>query len=148
MTSSTQDKGGKKGGRGKRLPVPFNAFGLIGDASRRLINVLKKELEVARVEIREKLTGLAIGLALVIGGTLFMLSSVMLLLQSAIAALVGMGLSSFVATLMVSGVVFAMGGLILWFGIIQLNPQRLTLSKTLAQLQADATALRDHVAPK
>ena len=108
------------------------------DAAKDIATLLLTELQLLRAEISEKLAFTAVSAALIGGGALLLMATIVLLLQAAITGLVAYGLSSPVATLIVAAVTLVAGGSLVWLGISRLNLARLAPSKTLDQLQKDS----------
>jgi hypothetical protein len=112
------------------------------DAAKDIATLLQTELQLLRAEISEKLAFTAVSAALIGGGALLLMATIVLLLQAAITGLVAYGLSSPVATLIVAAVTLVAGGSLVWLGISRLNLARLAPSKTLDQLQKDSNITR------
>ena len=111
-------------------------------AAKDIATLLQTELQLLRAEISEKLAFTAVSAALIGGGALLLMATIVLLLQAAITGLVAYGLSSPVATLIVAAVTLVAGGSLVWLGISRLNLARLAPSKTLDQLQKDSNITR------
>jgi hypothetical protein len=125
----------------RRRPARNNDKGVVdlaGDAMQDIATLLQTELQLLRAEISEKLTFTALSAALIGGGALLLMATIVLLLQAAITGLVAYGLSSPVATLIVAAVTLVAGAGLVWLGINRLNLARLAPSKTLLQLQKDS----------
>jgi len=112
---------------------------LAGDALKEIATLLQTELQLLRAEISEKLTFTALSVALIGGGALLLMATIVLLLQAAIAGLIDYGFSSPVAILIVAAATLVAGGGLIWFGLNRLSLARLAPSKTLDQLQKDST---------
>jgi len=112
---------------------------LAGDALKEIATLLQTELQLLRAEISEKLTFTALSVALIGGGALLLMATIVLLLQAAIAGLIDYGFSSPVAILIVAAATLVAGAGLIWFGLNRLSLVRLAPSKTLDQLQKDST---------
>jgi len=112
---------------------------LAGDALKEIATLLQTELQLLRAEISEKLTFTALSVALIGGGALLLMATIVLLLQAAIAGLIDYGFSSPVAILIVAAATLVAGAGLIWFGLNRLSLARLAPSKTLDQLQKDST---------
>jgi hypothetical protein len=99
---------------------------------------LQTELKLLRAEISEKLTFTALSAALIGGGALLLMATIVLLLEAAITGLVAYGFSWPVATLIGAAVTLIAGAGLIWLGINRLSLVRLAPSKTLDQLQKDS----------
>ena len=134
--SSTSDKT-----ESRRRPARTDDKGVVdlaGDAMQDIATLLQTELQLLRAEISEKLTFTALSAALIGGGALLLMATIVLLLEAAITGLVAYGFSWPVATLIVAAVTLIAGAGLIWLGINRLSLIRLAPSKTLDQLQKDS----------
>jgi uncharacterized membrane protein YqjE len=104
--------------------------------------LVQTELQLLRAEIFEKLTFTALSAALIGGGALLLMATIVLLLQVAVTGLVADGFSWPVATLIVGAVTLVAGAGLIWRGIDRLSLVRLARSKTLDQLQKDSNVAK------
>jgi Flp pilus assembly protein TadB len=74
---------------------------------------------------------------MIAAGGLFLVVTIVLLLQAGIAALVAYGVSWPAASLIVAGLTFIIGAGLTWYGLNRLSLGRLAPSRTLDQLQKD-----------
>ncbi len=111
---------------------------LFAEVVKEFSNLLHKEMQLARTELSEKVTLVALSVGLIVAGAVLVMAALLLLLQAGVAALVASGLSVAVATLVVAGATLIVGLGILWFGVTRLQAKNLAPAKTLAQLQQDA----------
>jgi uncharacterized membrane protein YqjE len=114
-------------------------IGLATDALKDFANLLQTELELLRAEISEKLTFIALSMALIGAGALLLAATIVLVLQAAIAGLVAYGFSWPVAILVVAAISLLAGGGLVWVGIHNLSFGRLVPTKTVTQVQKDTT---------
>ncbi len=112
---------------------------LASDALKEVATLLQIEFQLLRAEVLEKLTFTALSAALIGGGALLLMATIVLLLQAAIAGLVSYGVSWSVAILIVAAAAFLVGAGLIWLGLHRLSLVRLAPSKTLDQLQKDST---------
>ena len=133
-SASDEPESGRRPARPKDKSVADFAAG----AAKDIATLLQTELQLLRAEISEKLAFTAVSAALIGGGALLLMATIVLLLQAAITGLVAYGLSSPVATLIVAAVTLVAGAGLVWLGINRLNLARLAPSKTLDQLQKDS----------
>ncbi len=134
--SSASDE--PESGRRPARPKDKSVADFAADAAKDIATLLQTELQLLRAEISEKLVFTAVSAALIGGGALLLMATIVLLLQAAITGLVAFGLSSPVATLIVAAVTLVAGAGLVWLGINRLNLARLAPSKTLDQLQKDS----------
>jgi uncharacterized membrane protein YqjE len=125
----------------RRRPARADDKGVVdlaGDAMQEIATLLQTELQLLRAEISEKLTFTALSAALIGGGALLLMATIVLLLEAAITGLVAYGFSWPVAILIVSAVTLIAGAGLIWLGINRLSLVRFAPSKTLDQLQKDS----------
>src|SRR4029434_1477801 len=126
---------------GRRPPARASEKGVVdlaGDAMKEIATLVQTELQLLRAEICEKLTFTALAVALIGGGGVILMATIVLLLQSAVTGLVADGVSWPVATLIVAAVTLVAGAGLIWLGINRLSVVRLAPSKTIDQLQKDS----------
>jgi hypothetical protein len=111
---------------------------LTADVLREIANLFRAELHLLHAEVYEKLTFTALSLCIIAAGALFLVVTVVLLLQSTIAELVAYGLSWSAASLVVAGLTLILGGGLTWYGLNRLSLDRIAPSRTIDQLQKDA----------
>lgn len=119
---------------------------LLGDLVTQTSTLVRKEVQLARAEVSEKvaLVGAAgVGVAV---GAFLLLAALMVLLQAAVAALVEYAhLSATVSALIVTVVVGVIGYIMLRRGLDQLKASSLTPDRTVAQLSQDAAVVKEQV---
>jgi len=111
---------------------------VFSDLIAQLTALLRKEGELARTEVSEKIAHVASGLGLAMVGALLAVPALVILLEAIVAALMRTGMSMFVAALIVGGVALAIGVILLVIGFGRLKTTNLIPEKTLHQLQRDA----------
>jgi Putative Actinobacterial Holin-X, holin superfamily III len=124
----------------RRRPMRAGDKGVVdiaGDALKEIAVLLQTELQLLRVELAEKLTFTALSVSLIGAGAVFLMATIVLLLQAAVTGLVAYGFSWPIATLMVATATLVIGAGLIWLGINRLSLARLAPSKTLDQLQKD-----------
>jgi hypothetical protein len=133
----------------KEAPVAFidanyrSISAILADLVSQFTALLRKEGQLARAEMSEKLREIAVSVGLLVGGSVLLIPALVILLQAAVAALVAAGLAVGWASLAVGGVLLLIGLVLLAVGISRLKAQSLMPSKTIEQLQRDA-ALASH----
>jgi Putative Actinobacterial Holin-X, holin superfamily III len=110
---------------------------LAADVLRDVADLFRAELQLLQAEVAEKLTFTALSICIIAAGALFLVVTVVLLLQAAIAELVAYGVSWPAASLIVAASTFILGGGLSWYGLNRLRFGRLTPTKTLDQVQKD-----------
>ena len=112
---------------------------LAGKVLNEITTLVRTELKLLRTEISEKLTFTSLSVALVATGAFLLLATFVLLLQAGVAGLVAYGFSWPVSFLIIAALTLVVGAGLVWFGINGLSAQQLAPSKTINQLQKDAT---------
>ena len=113
---------------------------IFADLLKELTTLLRSEIRLARSEFSEKVTLLGLSLSLIAVGAVLLLAALFLLLQAAVAGLIGQGFSPTVATLIVAATVLLTGFVLLWIGLNRLHAKNLALKRTSEQLQRDVAA--------
>ncbi len=111
---------------------------VLGDVVHQLTTLLRKEGQLARAEISDKLTQAAGGIALAIFGAVLAIPALVILLEAIVSGIVAAGLPVYWAALIVGGVTLIVGIAVLYAGASRLKAENLVPQKTLHQLQRDA----------
>jgi len=119
---------------------------LLGDLVNQTTTLVRKEVQLARAELSEKVSTVgAAGMSLGIGAAL-LLGALIALMQGAIALLVEVfGLSPTLSALIVAAVTGLIGFLVLRGGLAKLQNFNLTPDRTVAQLSRDAQVAKEQV---
>jgi Putative Actinobacterial Holin-X, holin superfamily III len=118
---------------------------IFGDVIGQFTSLLKKEGELARSEISDKLAHIATGLGFAAVGAVLAIPALVLLLQALVGLLVQTGMAFPLAAVLVGGATLAMGIFMLVGGINRLKSQNLVPEKTIHQLQRDAEMVKQEV---
>jgi hypothetical protein len=117
---------------------------LLGDVIAQLTTLLRKEAQLARVELSENVNRAAIGLGLIVGGAVLLIPALVILLEAAVAALEQNGMRAAEATAIVGGFL-VIGFILVAIGISRLRVQSLIPNKTIQQLQRDAATAKQQM---
>ena len=118
---------------------------LVADVVNNFTILLRKEAQLARTEMSEKISDLAIGMGLLVGGSVLLIPALVVLLQSAVTALVDANLRLVWAALIVGGATLLIGLVLLALGINRLKAARPVPARTIEQLQRDAEVAKQQV---
>ncbi|MFC7737303.1 phage holin family protein [Roseomonas sp. GCM10028921] len=119
---------------------------LLGDLVDQTSTLVRKEVQLARAEIGEKVTIAGAAAGAIAVGAFLLLASLIVLLQAAVAALVEyVGLSATVSALIVAVVVALIGYIVLRGGLSRLKASNLTPDRTVTQLSRDAGVVKEQV---
>jgi hypothetical protein len=114
------------------------------DVVNQLTMLLRKEAELARTELSEKVGQAGVALGLVIGGAVFLIPALVILLQAGVAALVK-AIPEPWASLIVGGAAFVLGIVIALIGVSRLSAKNLAPNRTIQQIQRDVTVAKQQV---
>ena len=118
---------------------------LLTDAFKQLSLLVRSEVNLVQAEMTAKAKRAAVGAGLVVGAALVVLPAFVLLLMALAALLTTVGvpepLSDFIAAL----VGFGIAGLLAAIGIGRLRADTMAPTRTITQLQRDATAAKEHL---
>ena len=116
---------------------------IISDLFSQLTALLRKETHLARAEMSENIVSLGRGLGLIVGGAVLLIPALVILLQAAVVGLTeGYGVASYWSALLVGGAVLILGIILLLVGISRLKIENIMPSKTVHQLQRDASVAK------
>jgi hypothetical protein len=112
---------------------------ILSDLLVQLTTLVRKESQLARAEMSEKVNQVAGGLALIVGGAVLLMPALVVLLEAAVAALERSGLAPHWSALIVGGGVLLIGLILLVVGMNRLKAESLLPRRTINQLQEDAS---------
>jgi len=119
---------------------------IIGDLFSQLTTLLRNEAHLARAEMSENMISVGRGLGLIVGGAVLLIPALVILLQAAVAWLTqGYGMASYWSALLVGGGVLILGIILLLIGVSRLKIENIMPSKTVHQLQRDASVAKEQV---
>jgi hypothetical protein len=116
---------------------------LAGSVFRQLADLMRTEGMLARTEMTEKMSHMGTGLGLLVGGAVLAMPALVLLMESAVAALVENGWAPYWAALLIGGLSLLIGLMLLSMGASWLRAGNLIPNRTMQQLQYDANAARN-----
>jgi hypothetical protein len=116
---------------------------LFGSVFRQLAELMRTEGMLARTEMSEKMSHMGTGIGFLVGGAVLAMPALVILLESAVAALVENGWAPYWAALLVGGLSLLLGLMLLSMGANWLRAGNLMPDRTLQQLQYDANAARN-----
>ena len=118
---------------------------LLGDLVGQISGLFRKEVQLARAEIGEKLGQAIGGIAFIAVGGVLLLASLIVLLQAVVHLVIAAGLPPWAANLVVAVVVALVGYLLLRGGIGRLNASSLAPRRTMEQISRDAAIVKEQV---
>jgi Putative Actinobacterial Holin-X, holin superfamily III len=124
-------------------PIPEIFTDLIGQ----LTSLVRKEGQLARSEISEKLNRALAGMALILAGAVLLIPALVILLQAAMVAMMESGMSPALAALITGGAALVLGIVLALVGWSWIKPSALVPDQTIDQLQRDADVARHAASP-
>jgi nitrate reductase gamma subunit len=118
---------------------------LFADALKQLSKLMSNELQLARAEIAVKASEAMSAVGLVVGAGISLVPALVLLLMALAAWIEELGTRSSIAHLMAGVVGLAIGGILAAIGMNRLKANPFVPKRTLAQLQRDVSAAKEHV---
>jgi drug/metabolite transporter (DMT)-like permease len=118
---------------------------LLGDLASQVSALFRKEIQLARAEVGEKIGEAGSSVGFLAAGGIMALAALIVLLFALVAGLVEMGLEAWLAGLIVGVVVALAGYALLRTGLSRLKASNLTPRRTAEQLSRDAAAAKETV---
>jgi hypothetical protein len=115
---------------------------IIADVFGQATTLLRKEGQLARAEMSEKISQVAVGIALILFGAVLLIPALVILLDAAVAGLVSRGVEAHWSALIVGGAALLIGLILALLGSSRLKAKRLMPSRTIEQLQQDAAVAK------
>jgi uncharacterized membrane protein YqjE len=117
--------------------------GNIAELTHHTIDLLRKEMKLAKVEVGEKLDQLRQGIMSLAIGWLIFAGGLLTLLAAAVLG-IGLYIPYWASALIVGGVVTLIGGAMLGKGRHDVRPQNLEPERALDELQRDKRLIQEH----
>ena len=118
---------------------------ILRDVVMQVTSLLRKEAELARVELSENISRAALGLGLIVGGSVLLIPALVILLEAAVAALEQNGMRPAAAAGIIGGVALVLGFILIAIGVSRLRVKRLIPNKTIQQVQRDAATAKQQM---
>ena len=115
---------------------------VLSDLIGQVTTLFRKEAQLARTEISDKIAHAATGMGLAVVGAVLTMPALVVLLQAIVGMLVRAGMAFPLAALIVGGVTLVIGIFLLIAGVERLKGTTLTPEKTINQLQRDAEMVK------
>ena len=128
------------------MPSPFDERGiseLVGDAVNQFTKLIRNELAIARVELTQKGTEVAMGVGFIIGGALLLIPAMVLFLMALAAWLSELGLSDSVSNLIAGAIGLLVSAMLAWIGKTKLSPEHLKPKHTIREVERDLAAVKE-----
>lgn len=115
------------------------------DALTQFVSLLRKEGQLARAEVSEKVSSATAGLAFVVGGAVMLIPALVILLQAAVTELVARGVAQPWPAVLVGGATLLIGLILFFTGTSRLKPSNMVPARTINQFHQDAAAAKDQM---
>lgn len=118
---------------------------LVSDALQQFSRLIRNEFALAKAELLDKGQVAARGAAMVVGGGLLALPSLVILMMALAAFFIELGMLASLAYLLTAIIGLVIAGAVAWSGLNRLKGDALVPRRTLGQLQQDAATAKEHL---
>jgi len=118
---------------------------LFAELSRETRTLVQQELQLAKLELKEKASKIGKGAGLLVGGGLIAYGGLLAVIAALVLALIAIGLPPWAAALAGGVLVTGVGYLLIRAGLAALNPKQLPPQQTIDTLKEDAAWLKAQV---
>lgn len=118
---------------------------LLGDLGRQVSTLVRKEIELARIEVVSGVSRLGRGAAMAGVGGALVYAGLLALIGAAILGLIESGMDAWAAALVVGLVVLVVGALITWSGAGQIRTARLAPTQTAETVRENADFVKEQL---
>jgi drug/metabolite transporter (DMT)-like permease len=118
---------------------------LLADLTHSVTTLFRKEIELARAEISEKLSEAGVAVGSLAAGGILGLAALIVLLQALVLALTELGLAPAWASLIVGGVVAIIAFALIYKGMNDLKASNLAPTRTVEALKRDVHMVKEQV---
>ena len=122
-----------------------NISALVGDAMAQVAKLFQNEVDLAKVELGEKVQKLGGALGLLAGGAVLVIPAIVMVLLALSAALISAGWSPTLSYLASAVVAAAISGALIAVGINRLDAGELAPKETIRQLEKDKDTVKGMV---
>jgi hypothetical protein len=118
---------------------------LLGDLGGQASSLIRKEIDLARVEITSSVGRAGRGAAMTAGGVALLLAGLLALLASATLGLIAIGVEPWLAALIVGGIVLAIGAFATSAGVHEIQATDLAPKQAAASIREDVEFLKEQM---
>jgi membrane protein DedA with SNARE-associated domain len=115
------------------------------DALTQFVTLLRKESQLARAEVSEKMSSATAGLGFIVGGAVLLIPALVILLQALVAELSARGVMQPWPAVIVGGAALLLGLMLFFIGTSRLRPANMVPARTINQFQQDAAAAKNQM---
>jgi tetrahydromethanopterin S-methyltransferase subunit G len=124
---------------------PKPTTSVIGDILSHLSNLVRKEVDLAKSEVRQNLGRAGTAVGLLVGAVVLILVALNVLAAAAVAAMAEAGMNAGLAALIVGAVLLVIAAIMAFKGKSDLSAESLAPTRTAENLRRDATALKEQI---
>ena len=118
---------------------------LLGDLGRQVSTIVRKEIDLARVEITSGIGRMGRGAATTAAGGALIYAGLLVVLGAIVFALIDAGLEPWLAALIVGGVALLVGALVTMMGVQQIRSTELAPKQTAETVRANVEFVKEQV---
>ena len=118
---------------------------LLGDLGRQVSTLVRKEIDLARVELTSNIRRFSRGAAMVAAGGVVLYAGLLVLLAAIVFALIAAGMDGWLAALIVAVVTLAIGGGLLWMGVKQIQNTEMAPKQTAETVQENVEFVKEQM---
>lgn len=118
---------------------------LLGDLSRQVSTLVRKEIDLARVEVTSSVGKMSRGAVMAGAGGAILYAGLLVLLGAAVLGLVDAGVDAWLAALIVAVVVLAIGGAVTAMGVNRIRETELAPKETVETVKENVEYVKEQV---
>jgi xanthine/uracil permease len=118
---------------------------LLGDLGRQVSTLVRKEIDLARVEVTSSVGRKSRGAAMAGAGGALLYAGLLVLLLALVLGLIQAGMDAWLAALLVAVVVMAIGGLITSMGVKQMQSTELAPKQTAETVRENVEFVKEQM---
>lgn len=115
------------------------------DAIAQFVMLLRKEGQLARAEVSEKVSSATAGIGFIVGGAVLLIPALVILLGAIVTELAARGMAQPWPAVIVGGATFVLGLILFFLGTSRLKPSNMVPDRTINQFQRDAAAAKNQM---
>jgi len=118
---------------------------LLGDLGRQVSTLVRKEIDLARVEVSSSVGRMSRGAAMAGAGGAILYAGILVLLGAFVLLLIEAGVDPWLAALMVAGVVIAIGAVLTSIGVKQMQATDLAPKQTAETVRENVEFVKEQM---
>src|SRR5687768_4528357 len=118
---------------------------LLGDLGRQVSTLVRKEIDLARVEVTSSVGRASRGAAMAGAGGAVLYAGLLVLLAAIVFGLIEAGLDAWLAALIVAAVTLAIGGIVTSMGVKQIQSTEMAPKQTAETVRENVEFVREQI---